>query len=62
VLGAFIHGFPVRDGQFAIVSILTGALIFGYGLLRAVGWLILKTERDIQAAARRQGRICLIIP
>jgi Cytochrome bd terminal oxidase subunit II len=31
----------------------------GYGLLGA-GWLILKTEGDIQAAARRQGRICLI--
>jgi cytochrome bd ubiquinol oxidase subunit II len=35
------------------------ALLFGYGLLGA-GWLILKTEADIQAAARRQGRICLI--
>jgi cytochrome d ubiquinol oxidase subunit II len=68
VLGAFIQGFPVRDGQFAGTSfafltpfsVLTGvALLFGYGLLGA-GWLILKTEADIQAAARRQGRICLI--
>lgn len=68
VLGAFVQGFPVRDGQFAGTSItfltpfsiLTGiALMFGYGLLGA-GWLILKTEGDIQAAARRQGRICLI--
>ena len=68
VLGAFIQGFPVRDGQFAGTSfafltpfsILTGvALMFGYGLLGA-GWLILKTEHAIQAAARRQGRICLI--
>ena len=68
VLGAFIQGFPVRDGQFAgrsfafltPFSILTGvALMFGYGLLGA-GWLILKTEGAIQAAARRQGRICLI--
>jgi len=68
VLGAFVQGFPVRDGQFAGTSfgfltpfsVLTGvALMFGYGLLGA-GWLILKTEGDIQAAARRQGRVCLI--
>jgi cytochrome d ubiquinol oxidase subunit II len=68
VLGAFVQGFPVRDGQFAGTSVafltpfsvLTGvALMFGYGLLGA-GWLILKTEDAIQAAARRQGRICLI--
>jgi cytochrome d ubiquinol oxidase subunit II len=68
VLGVFIQGFPVRDGQFAgtsfafltPVSVLNGvALLFGYGLLGA-DWLILKTEGDIQAAARRQGRICLI--
>jgi cytochrome d ubiquinol oxidase subunit II len=39
---------------------MTGlGLLFGYGLLGA-GWLILKTEGDIQAAARRHGRICLI--
>ena len=41
-------------------SILTGiALLFGYGLLGA-GWLILKTEGDIQSAARRHGRVCLV--
>jgi cytochrome bd ubiquinol oxidase subunit II len=39
---------------------MTGlGLLFGYGLLGA-GWLILKTEGDIQTAARRHGRICLI--
>src|SRR5215472_14227400 len=68
MLGAFVQGFPVRDGQFAGTSlsfftpfsVLTGvALMFGYGLLGA-GWLILKTEGDIQAEARRLGRICLI--
>ena len=68
VLGAFVQGFPVRDGQFAGTSfafltpfaILIGvALMFGYGLLGA-GWLILKTEGDIQTAALRQSRICLI--
>ena len=35
------------------------ALVFGYGLLGA-GWLILKTDGEVQAAARRYGRICLI--
>jgi cytochrome bd ubiquinol oxidase subunit II len=68
VLGAFVQGFPVRDGQFAGTSfafltpfsVLTGiALMFGYGLLGA-GWLILKTDGEIQTAARRLGRICLI--
>jgi len=34
-------------------------LLFGYGLLGA-GWLILKTEGDVQTAARRHGRICLL--
>jgi cytochrome bd ubiquinol oxidase subunit II len=68
VLGTFIQGFRVSGRQFAGTSfdsvspfaLLTGvALLFGYGLLGA-GWLILKTEANVQAAARRQGRICLI--
>ena len=68
VLGTFIQGFRVSGRQFAGTSfdflspfaLLTGlALLFGYGLLGA-GWLILKTEGNVQAAARRQGRICLI--
>src|SRR5262249_57807896 len=41
-------------------ALLTGsALLLGYGLLGA-GWLILKTEGDVQTAARRHGRICLL--
>jgi cytochrome d ubiquinol oxidase subunit II len=68
VLGAFIQGFRVSGRQFAGTSfdflspfaLLTGvALLLGYGLLGA-GWLILKTEGAVQAAARRQGRICFI--
>jgi cytochrome bd ubiquinol oxidase subunit II len=68
VLGTFIQGFRVSGRQFAGTSfdflspfaLLTGvALLFGYGLLGA-GWLILKTEGNVQAAARSQGRICLI--
>ena len=68
VLGTFIQGFQVRGRQFAGTSfdflspfaLLTGVgLLFGYGLLGA-GWLILKTEGDIQIAARRHGRICLL--
>jgi NADH:ubiquinone reductase (H+-translocating) len=68
VLGTFIQGFQVSGRQFAGSSfdflspfaLLTGiALLFGYGLLGA-GWLILKTEGEIQTAARRQGRTCLL--
>jgi cytochrome d ubiquinol oxidase subunit II len=41
-------------------SMLTGiALMLGYGLLGA-GWLIIKTEGELQAWARRMGRICLV--
>jgi len=68
VLGTFIQGFPVMGRQFAgtsfgfltLFSVFTGvALVFGYALLGA-GWLILKTDGEVQAAARRHGRICLI--
>lgn len=68
VLGAFIQGFKV-DGRhfvggafdcFTPFSLVCGvALVFGYGLL-GCGWLILKTDGDIQARARRQGRLCLL--
>jgi cytochrome d ubiquinol oxidase subunit II len=68
MLGAFIQGFKVEGRAFAggpldfltPFSVLTGiALIFGYALLGA-GWLVLKTEDDIQARARRYGRVCLV--
>lgn len=68
ILGACIQGFKV-DGRhfsgssfdcFTGFSLFTGlALVFGYGLLGA-GWLILKTEGDLQQAVRRQGRWCFI--
>jgi cytochrome bd ubiquinol oxidase subunit II len=67
VLGAFIQGFEVEGRQFAgssldcftPFSLLTGvALLFGYSLLGA-GWLILKTEGDLQEWARRLGRRAL---
>jgi cytochrome d ubiquinol oxidase subunit II len=67
MLGAFIQGFKVEGRVFAggvfdfltPFSVLTGiALVFGYALLGA-GWLVLKTEGEIQERARRYGRICL---
>jgi cytochrome d ubiquinol oxidase subunit II len=67
-LGSFIQGFEVEGRTFSgssfdfltPFSVLTGfALLFGYGLLGA-GWLILKTVGDVQRAARRQGRVCLV--
>jgi cytochrome bd ubiquinol oxidase subunit II len=66
VLGAFIQGFRVNGRNFAGTSfdwltpfsILTGiALMFGYGLLGA-GWLILKSEGELQDWSRRAGRLC----
>jgi cytochrome d ubiquinol oxidase subunit II len=68
VLGAFIQGFEVEGRTFAGTSfdwltpfsILTGAaLLFGYVLLGA-GWLIIKTEGELQDWARRMGRFALI--
>jgi cytochrome d ubiquinol oxidase subunit II len=64
VLGAFIQGFKVEGRHFAgssldcftPFSVLTGAaLVCGYALLGA-GWLIWKTEGEVQAMARRLGR------
>lgn len=68
VLGSFIQGFRVQGRAFVgsswdwltPFSVLTGfALMAGYGLLGA-GWLVIKTEGDLQAWARRSGRVCLV--
>ncbi|MGH6871456.1 MAG: cytochrome d ubiquinol oxidase subunit II [Rhizomicrobium sp.] len=68
VLGAFIQGFKI-DGRhfvgssfdcFTPFSLLTGvALVCGYALLGA-GWLIIKTEGELQAFARRYGRLAFL--
>lgn len=67
VLGSFIQGFEVEGRHFAgsswdfltPFSVLTGiALLFGYSLLGA-GWLVLKTEGELQSWARSLGRWCL---
>ena len=68
VLGAFIQGFKVEGrhftgGSFDCItpfSLFTGiALLFGYSLLGA-GWLILKTEGQLQTQARNQARLCFL--
>jgi cytochrome bd ubiquinol oxidase subunit II len=68
MLGAFIDGFETSGREFvgssfdflSPFSILTGvALVLGYSLLGS-GWLILKTEGEVQERARRSGRISLI--
>jgi cytochrome d ubiquinol oxidase subunit II len=67
VLGTFIQGFNVDGTQFGGTSfdfvtpfaLLVGlALVFGYSLLGA-GWLILKTEGELQQWARRAGLVAL---
>ena len=66
VLGTFIQGFKVDGRHFTGTSLspfplaVGLALIFGYSLLGA-GWLILKTEGDLQNWARRAGNVCLIL-
>jgi cytochrome bd ubiquinol oxidase subunit II len=68
MLGAFIQGFKIEGRHFSgnsfdcltPFSLLIGAaLVFGYALLGA-GWLILKTEGEIQSRARLRGRRCLL--
>ncbi|RAK57583.1 cytochrome d ubiquinol oxidase subunit II [Phenylobacterium deserti] len=61
VLGAFVQGVPVRDGQYtggafdwlSPFSLLTGvALVAGYGLLGAT-WLVAKSTGDLHDWAQR---------
>lgn len=68
IVGAFIQGFAVEGRVFSGTSfdcftpfsIFTGiALVFGYSLLGA-GWLILKTEGELQAKVRSQAKYCFI--
>ena len=68
VLGTFIQGLPVSGRLFAgslfdwvtpFAFVVGFALMFGYGLLGA-GWLVLKTEGELQKWCRRAGRVCLV--
>jgi cytochrome d ubiquinol oxidase subunit II len=69
ILGSYVRGFPV-DGMhyaggswewlhpFALVAGL--GVVAGYALLGA-SWLVLKTDGDLQAWARRQARRALLL-
>ena len=68
VLGQFVLGFKVEGGEFVGTSwdwlhpfaLATGlGLIAGYALLGAT-WLVMKTENDLQAWARRWSKRALI--
>ncbi|HJU22144.1 MAG TPA: cytochrome d ubiquinol oxidase subunit II [Casimicrobiaceae bacterium] len=67
VLGMYVEGFDVSSRVFAGTSfdwvrpfpLATGVgLLFGYALLGAT-WLVMKTEGDVQARARRHALIAL---
>lgn len=67
VLGSFILGIPVRDGQYAggafdwlsPFSLVAGlGLVAGYALLGAT-WLVRKTEGDLQALAFRAAKVAM---
>jgi cytochrome d ubiquinol oxidase subunit II len=68
VLGTFVQGIPVAGrnyagnsmGWFTPFALLTGTgLVAGYGLLGAC-WLVLKTDNELQAWAKRKARQLLI--
>ena len=61
VLGGFVQGFAVRDGQFVggafawltpYTGLVAAGLVAGYALLGA-GWLVFKTQDELHGDARR---------
>src|SRR5689334_11482474 len=68
VLGSYVHGFEVRDNQFAGTiydwlrpfPLAVGlGLVFGYLLLGST-WLVMKTEDQVQYWARAWARFSLV--
>lgn len=60
LLAAFPLAFAIiSPAVFFPIAIMLLALVFGYALLGA-GWLILKTEGDLLAFARRAGRYAFL--
>ena len=67
VLGKFVLGFDVVNGHYAgttldwihpfVIAVAVG-LVFGYTLIGAT-WLVMKTEGELQAWARRAARFAL---
>lgn len=69
VLGTMVQGIPLENGRFAgsmfewltPFSFFTGcAVVWGYTLLGA-GWLVIKTEGELQRWARKFGLIAAVV-
>ena len=69
ILGTFLSGIPVSNGQFSggpfnflsPFSILVGLLVMAvYGMLGA-GWLIHKSEGELRSSSRRRGHVLVVV-
>ena len=69
VLGGFVHGINLRDGQFVggafdwatpYAALTALGLVAGYALLGA-GWLMIKTRDELHGDARRWARMAAML-
>ena len=69
VLGGFVHGINLRDGEFVggafdwatpYAALTALGLVAGYALLGA-GWLMIKTRDELHGDARRWARMAAIL-
>jgi cytochrome d ubiquinol oxidase subunit II len=69
VLGGFVHGVKLKDGQFVggafdwlspYAALTALGLVAGYALLGA-GWLMVKTRDELHGDARRWARVAAVL-